>query len=99
MDGKHEEVGFEFLKNYFKLAVTEPIKLHIQAKRYLCRNKLYYDLLSNPSKISLKLQGAIMSHEESQKFTSMKFCRDVISLRKYDDRKKRINKIKKIDDY
>ena len=80
--------------------VIEPIKLHVQAKRYLCRYKLYHDLLSNLSKISLKLHGDIMSHEESQKFTSMKFCRDVISLRRYDDdSKKPINKIKKIDDY
>ena len=38
LDGKHESVGFNFLKDYFKPEVTEPIKLHIQAKRYLCRN-------------------------------------------------------------
>ena len=100
MDGKHEKIGFELLKNYFKPEVTEPIKLHVQAKRYLSKKKSYYDLLSNPSKISLKLQGGIMNDEESQKFTSLKFCIDALMLRKYDDEGKKPNmKVKKIDDY
>jgi len=100
LDGEHEKVGFDFLKGYFKPEVTEPIKLHVQAKRYLCRNKSYYDLLSDPSKISLELQGGIMSEEEVQKFTSLKFYKDAIILRKYDDDAKIPNiKMKKIDDY
>ena len=100
IDGKHENVGFAFLKDYFKPEVTEPIKLHVQAKRYLCRNKSYYELLSDPSKISLELQGGIMDDEESQKFISSKFCKDAITLRKYDDEGKIPNiKMKKIDDY
>jgi len=100
LDGKHENVGFNFLKYYFKPEVTEPIKLHVQAKRYLCRNKSYYDFLSNPSKISLELQGGIMDDEESQKFTSLKFYEDAIMLRKYDDDAKTPSvKMKKIDDY
>ena len=100
VDGKHENVAFNFLKNYFKSEVTEPIKLHVQAKRYLCRNKSYYDLLSDPSKISLELQGGIMNDEEVQKFTSLKFYKDAIILRKYDDDGKTPNiKMKKIDDY
>ena len=100
LDGKHENVGFDFLKDYFKTEVTEPIKLHVQAKRYLCQDKSYYDLLSDPSKISLELQGGIMSGEEAQKFTSLKFYKDAIILRKYDDDGKIPNiKMKKIDDY
>ena len=73
MDGRHEDIAFNFLKNYFKPEVVEPIKLHVQAKRYLCRNKSYYELLSDPSKISLKLQGGIMGDEEAKKFVSLKF--------------------------
>ena len=100
LDGKHENVGFDFLKDYFKPEVTEPIKLHVQAKRYLCRNRSYYDFLSNPSKISLELQGGIMDDKESQKFTSLKFYEDAIMLRKYDDDAKTPSvKMKKIDDY
>jgi len=100
LDGKHENVGFDFLKDYFKPEVAGPIKLHVQAKRYLCRNKSYYDLLSNPSKVSLELQGGVMDNEESQKFTSLKYYKDAIILREYDDDGKIPNiKMKKIDDY
>ena len=101
LDGKHEEVGFGFLKDYFTQEVTEPIKLHVQAKKYLCRNKSYYDLLSDASKISLELQGGIMNDEKARKFASLKFCKDAIILRKYDDDDGKIPniKMKKIDDY
>ena len=100
LNGKHEEVGFNFLKDYFKPEVTEPIKLHVQAKRYLCRNKSYYGHLSAPSKASLELQGGIMKDNEVQKFTSLKFYKDAINLRMYDDDGKIPNiKMKKIDVY
>ena len=100
LDEKHENVGFDFLKDYFKPEVINPIKLHVQAKRYLCRNKSYYDFLSDSSKISLELQGGVMDSEEARKFTSLKYYKDAIILRKYDDDGKIPNiKMKKIDDY
>jgi len=56
--------------------------------------------LSDPSKISLELQGGALNDEEAQKFTSLQFYKDAIILRKYDDDGKIPNiKIKKIDDY
>ena len=100
VDGKHEDVGFNFLKNYFKPEVVEPIKLHVQAKRYLCREKSYWNALSEASKVSLKLQGGIMNDSEAKKFISFKFHDKAILLRKYDDEGKIPNiKIKKIEDY
>ena len=100
VDGKHENVAFNFLKNYFKPEVFEPIKLHVQAKRYLCRNKSYWNILSGASKVSLKLQGGIMGNNETKKFVSLKFHGDAILLRKYDDDGKIPNiKMKKIDEY
>ena len=100
VDGKHEDIGFNFLKNYFKPEVVEPIKLHVQAKRYLCREKSYWNALSEASKVSLKLQGGVMSDKETEKFTSLKFHYDAILLRKYDDEGKIPNfKMRKIEDY
>ena len=100
IDGKHENIAFNFLKNYFKPEVFEPIKLHVQAKRYLCRNKSYWNTLSEASKVSLKLQGGIMSDDEAEKFVSLKFQDKEILLRKYDDEGKIPNiKMKKIEDY
>ena len=100
VDGKHEDIAFNFLKNYFKPEVTEPIKLHVSAKRYLCREKSYYNLLSKASKVSLELQGGKMNNDEAQKFTLLKHHKDAITLRKYDDEGKIPNmKIKNINDY
>ena len=100
LDGKHEDLGFDFLKNYFVQEVTEPIKLHVMAKRYICRNNSYYNLLSEASKISLKLQGGIMNDDEAKRFSSLKFYNDAIKVRKYDDDGKIPNvKIKNIEDY
>ena len=99
-DGKHEDLGFKFLKNYFVQEVVEPIKLHVLAKKYLCREKSYYDLLSEASKTSLKFQGGIMTDEETKKFTSFEFHKDAIKVRKFDDVAKLPNiKIKSISDY
>jgi len=100
VDGKHEDAGFNFLKNYFKPEVVEPIKLHVQAKRYLCRKKSYWNSLSNASKVSLKLQGGMMNDDEVKKFVSLKFHNSAILLRKYDDEGKVPNaKMKKIEEY
>ena len=100
VDGKHEDIAFNFLKNYFKPEVTEPIKLHVNAKRYLCREKSYYNLLSKASKVSLELQGGKMNNDEAQKFILLKHHKDAITLRKYDDEGKIPNmKIKNINDY
>ena len=56
--------------------------------------------MSEPSKISLELQGGIMNDEEAKKFTSLKFYKDAVILRRYDDDGKIPNiKMKKIDDY
>ena len=88
------------MKNYFKPEVFEPIKLHVQAKRYLCRNKSYWSSLSEASKVSLKLQGGVMNDKEAKKFISLKFHEDAILLRKYDDDGKIPNiKMKTIEDY
>ena len=100
LDGKHENVGYNFLKTYFKLEIVEPIKLHVKAKRYLCRDDFYLHQLSKASMKSLKLQGGIMGDKEVNQFKSSKFSKDAITLRKYDDQGKKDNlKIKKIEDY
>ena len=75
-DGKHEDVGYEFLKKYFSKDVLGPIKYHVKAKRYLAREKKYYSLLSQASKISLKIQGGVMNTEEAKKFETNEFLGD-----------------------
>ena len=99
-DGNHESMGYEYLKSFFKKEIVEPIKYHVLAKRYLARNKKYYNLLSDASKISLKLQGGILNKKESNEFEKMSFFKNTIKLRKFDELAKKTNiKIKSINDY
>ena len=99
-DGKHEDVGYEFLKKYFVKDVVKPIKHHVKAKRYLARDEKYYHLLSEASKISLELQGGIMNDKESKEFESNEFFESSIKLRKFDEGAKKIGlKIKSINEY
>ena len=99
-DGKHEDVGYKFLKKYFVKDVLGPIKYHVKAKRYLARNKKYCRTLSNASKASLKLQGGIMNDKEAKKFEINNFFQSSIKLRKFDEGAKKVGlKIKSINEY
>ena len=99
-DGKHEDIGYEFLKKYFVRNVVEPIKYHVKAKKYLARDKKYYDCLSEASKKSLRFQGGIMNNKEAKEFECIKFFESSIKLRKFDEvAKKKGLKIKSINEY
>ena len=74
-DGKHENVGYKFLKKYFVKDVVGPIKYHVKAKRYLARDEKYYLILSEASKVSLKLQGGIMNDKEVKEFECNEFLK------------------------
>jgi len=99
-DGKHEDVGYEYLKKYFKEEIVEPIKNHVLAKRYLARDQKYFNLLSPASITSLKLQGGLMSDDEAQTFEKNKYFKDSIKLRRFDEVAKNEGvKIKDIIEY
>ena len=100
MDGKHEDIGYEYLKKFFKKEVVEPIKNHVLAKRYLARNKRYYNRLSEASITSLKLQGGLLNNKEAKLFEKEEFFKESIKLRKFDESAKKVGvKIKNITDY
>ena len=100
IDGKHEDIGYEYLKKFFKKEVVEPIKYHVLAKRYLARGKKYFNSLSEASKISLKLQGGVLNKKESKEFEKKYFFKQTIKLRKFDEVAKRTDvKMKSIIEY
>ena len=100
IDGRHEIIGANYLKKFFHNEIIEPILLHVEAKKYLSRDKKYFDSLSEASKISLKLQGGAMSDLEVKKFEKNKNYENAIKLRKFDEGAKQKNiKLKKIEDY
>ena len=99
-DGEHEAIGYEYLKKFFNKEIVEPIKYHVLAKRYLARNKKYFNFLSEASKKSLKLQGGILNDDESKEFKKKKYFKNSILVRKFDEAAKKTNiKMKSIDSY
>ena len=89
VDTRHEELANQKLAAHLPAAVTEPIRLHVAAKRYLCfTDSAYLDALSPSSVLSLGLQGGPMSDEEAKAFVVLPFAREAIALRHWDDEAK-----------
>jgi len=73
----------------FGPAVVEAVRLHVNAKRYLCLvDKDYWASLSPISKYSLELQGGIFSEEEAAVFIEQPYAQDAVQLRIWDDQAK-----------
>jgi predicted HD phosphohydrolase len=74
------------LAGLFPAAVTECVRLHVAAKRYLCATDAgYHEMLSAASKHSLELQGGPMSVTEIAAFRGLAFYEDAVRLRRWDD--------------
>jgi phosphonate degradation associated HDIG domain protein len=90
IDARHEVTGAAFLAQHFPADVVEPIRLHVDAKRYLCAVEPgYLADLSHASAISLALQGGVYSVAEAEEFASRPFFEEAVRLRRYDDMGKR----------
>lgn len=86
IDTQHESLGSAWLSRHFGPEVSEPVRLHVAAKRYLSASEPgYLDLLSEASKLSLRLQGGPMTPEEQAKFGAERFAKDAVALRRWDD--------------
>lgn len=89
IDDRHERLGAEWLTRRFGPDVTEPVRLHVEAKRCLCATDAdYHDRLSEASRVSLRLQGGPMSPTEAAEFLRQPFAEQAVALRRYDDRAK-----------
>ena len=88
-DFQHELRAAEGLATLFGPAVTEAVRLHVNAKRYLCQARPgYWKALSEASKASLVLQGGPYSKMQAQAFILQPYAADAIKLRLWDDKAK-----------
>ena len=88
-DDHHEEIGWGYLKSTFGPAVSEPVRLHVPAKRYLCAvDPAYFSILSPASVSSLEVQGGRFTPDEAKSFHGVDFAEDAVRLRRWDDRAK-----------
>ena len=86
IDDTHQYYALPFLRGLLPGAVLEPIKLHVDAKRYLCCvNTGYFGRLSDDSKRSLALQGGVFTEVQAATFLSQSGAREAVLLRQWDD--------------
>jgi predicted HD phosphohydrolase len=86
IDAKHEQIGAAWLAQVFGPQVTDPVRLHVDAKRYLAtREPGYLEALSQASRQSLGLQGGPMSQGEADAFELAPNFEAAVKLRRFDE--------------
>jgi phosphonate degradation associated HDIG domain protein len=89
VDDLHEQRGYDFLRVWFAPEVTEPVRLHVAAKRYLCATEPdYFARLSKDSVLSMSLQGGPMSADEVAAFEAVPQSAAAVQLRRFDEQAK-----------
>lgn len=85
-DKYHEDAGAAVLDGFFPSVVTDCVRYHVAAKRYLCAtNPSYFNELSAASVHSLNLQGGPMSPDEVADFEALENLQDIVAVRLLDD--------------
>ena len=88
-DDLHQYVAMPFLRALLPEAVLAPIRLHVDAKRYLCAVEPgYWAALSPASQHSLVLQGGPFSAADALRFEAQPFAQEAVRVRRYDDHAK-----------
>ncbi len=86
VDNQHGATGADWLAQWFGPGVTEPVRLHVAAKRYLCAVEPgYFGGLSPASVHTLRIQGGPMSPAETAVFEASPWCTAALRLRRWDD--------------
>ena len=85
-DNRHAETGAAWLARWFGEDVTEPVRLHVAAKRYLCAVvPSYQGRLSAASRYTLAVQGGPMSAEEAAGFETLPHAGAAVAVRRWDE--------------
>jgi gamma-butyrobetaine dioxygenase len=85
-DHRHERVGATYLGRSFGPEVAGPVRLHVEAKRYLCAVEPgYEEALSPSSERSLAVQGGAMTPDEVARFEAEPGFQDAVRVRRWDD--------------
>jgi predicted HD phosphohydrolase len=88
-DRWHEDAGAEILEQFFPVLITDCVRYHVAAKRYLCAcDSIYFDQLSAASVHSLQLQGGPMNVTEIAEFERNPNLDAIVKVRRFDDQGK-----------
>ncbi len=89
IDYKHQETGAAWLAQWFPAEVTEPVRLHVMAKRYLCAVEPDYLARLSPASVqTLALQGGPLTEAEARAFARLPHAQAAVSVRRWDDEAK-----------
>ncbi|MFE2416065.1 TauD/TfdA family dioxygenase [Streptomyces hokutonensis] len=89
IDNRHSHTGADRLAEWFGPEVTEPVRLHVAAKRYLCAVEPdYFGRLSPASVHTLEAQGGPMSPAEVAEYEANPYAADGVAVRRWDDEAK-----------
>lgn len=93
-DEDHAERGGRLLARWLPAAVSEPVHLHVEAKRWLCAtDAAYHDHLSDASKRTLTRQGGPMTPPEAEAWIASPWAADAVRLRRWDDEAKEPDRV------
>jgi gamma-butyrobetaine dioxygenase len=82
----HHVVGADLLAPWVPERVAWCVRMHADAKRYLCATEPdYFDRLSPVSRHTLRQQGGVMSSSEAARFAEHRWVLDAVALRRWDD--------------
>jgi phosphonate degradation associated HDIG domain protein len=91
-DRHHKEAGAAVLERFFPPVITDCVRHHVAAKRYLCAKRPeYFAQLSEASVHSLTLQGGPMSAEEAASFEAQPHFEEIIAVRHLDEAGKKVD--------
>ncbi len=86
IDNHHDEAGARVLEKFFPTIVTDCVRYHVAAKRYLCAtDPAYFAKLSDASVLTLKLQGGPMDEDEVAEFAENPNLDAILQVRIWDD--------------
>lgn len=86
VDSHHEHAGARVIAPFFPSVVTDCVRYHVDAKRYLCAtDPAYFGKLSDASVHSLNLQGGPMSDAEARAFAQNPNLQAILQVRIWDD--------------
>ena len=86
VDAHHDATGAQWLAQWFGPDVTEPVRLHVAAKRYLVTAEPGYAATLSPASVhTLRLQGGPMSAIEASAFAALPHATAAVALRRFDE--------------
>jgi len=90
----HHDVGAALIAPYVPERVAWLVRMHADAKRYLCSTEPgYHATLSPASQHTLTLQGGLMSQEEITRHAAHPWLGDALRLRRWDDLAKAVGRV------